>query len=387
MAVAAVIFWPYKPFPDGKFPTPLHDLRFNSRQIEVEPGVKLFVAERPGMNQSLPPIVFLHGVMDSWRSFEHLWPRLTMEHRIIAIDFRGHGSSSKPHDSSYSIDLMLHDVDTVMKALQVTNIGCLVGHSLGSLVAWRFAGKWPTRVERMVLIGTVPYIEPGFSGAMATFKVISSMLGGLDSTPRWFAELNSASMVASTTDMGDWFYDTCTYQTMMWAPFMLSKSLAAFGDSLDPSVTKPIISSITARTTVITGEADSVFPPPQAEPIMDLLRPECNASMLVLPGQGHAVHWTKAGADVVAARIGELLSDRPVSDSDLVEQLLAHPVIRTSVMSTTAFPLLTLLMAVAGSILSCRTMRLNGRMRDRSQVRETEICAYPTSSLAQTLPH
>eukprot|EP00928_Gymnodinium_smaydae_P085023 TRINITY_DN6832_c0_g1_i3.p1 TRINITY_DN6832_c0_g1~~TRINITY_DN6832_c0_g1_i3.p1 ORF type:complete len:417 (+),score=37.18 TRINITY_DN6832_c0_g1_i3:129-1253(+) len=363
MAVAAVIFWPYKPFPDGKFPTPLHDLRFNSRQIEVEPGVKLFVAERPGMNQSLPPIVFLHGVMDSWRSFEHLWPRLTMEHRIIAIDFRGHGSSSKPHDSSYSIDLMLHDVDTVMKALQVTNIGCLVGHSLGSIIAWRFAGTWPTRVERLVLIGTVPYMPSG-SSAMATFQVVSSLLGGLETTPRWFAELNSQSMVANTTDMGDWFFDTCTYQTTLWAPFMLAQAFDAGNlHSYEPSVTKPIISSIVARTTLITGEADSVFPSPQAKPMLHLLRPQCRASMHVVPGQGHAVHWTKRGADFVAARIAESFSDESVSDSALVEQLRADRRIYASFMSSTAWPSLTLLLAVAGLTLASRRLRSKGAMR------------------------
>eukprot|EP00928_Gymnodinium_smaydae_P007958 TRINITY_DN12853_c0_g2_i1.p1 TRINITY_DN12853_c0_g2~~TRINITY_DN12853_c0_g2_i1.p1 ORF type:complete len:323 (+),score=28.89 TRINITY_DN12853_c0_g2_i1:96-1064(+) len=305
------------------------------------------------MDESLAPVVFLHGLADSWRSFEHLWPRLTMKRRIIAIDFRGHGNSSKSHTASYSLEVFMQDVNIVMKALRITNIGCLVGHSLGSVVAWRFAGTWPTRVERLVLIGTVPYIKPGLGSPLFSFKVLSSILGNVDSAPRWFAESAIADSVANISDMGDWFHDTCAYQTMLWAPFMLEKLLHFFGDELDPSITKPIISSIVARTTVITGEADSTCPSTKAKPMMQLLHPQCNASMHVVPGQGHSVQWTKRGADFVAARIADLLSDRPVSDSALVEQPVASP----GMMPSAALPVLTLLLAVGGLSLASRMVR------------------------------
>ena len=42
------------------------------------------------------PVIFLHGVSDSWRSFEHVLPLLPPTIRALAITARGHGDSSRP---------------------------------------------------------------------------------------------------------------------------------------------------------------------------------------------------------------------------------------------------------------------------------------------------
>lgn len=42
------------------------------------------------------PVIALHGVTDSWRSFEPVLPCLPSELRVIALTQRGHGASDKP---------------------------------------------------------------------------------------------------------------------------------------------------------------------------------------------------------------------------------------------------------------------------------------------------
>lgn len=42
------------------------------------------------------PLVFLHGVTDSWRSFEPVLPHLPDSIRTVAVSQRGHGDSGRP---------------------------------------------------------------------------------------------------------------------------------------------------------------------------------------------------------------------------------------------------------------------------------------------------
>ena len=41
------------------------------------------------------PVVMLHGVTDSWRSFEHVLPHLPADIRPISLTQRGHGDAPK----------------------------------------------------------------------------------------------------------------------------------------------------------------------------------------------------------------------------------------------------------------------------------------------------
>src|SRR5262249_2226634 len=49
------------------------------------------------------PILLLHGLGTSGYTWRALIPVLAKDHRVIAIDLRGFGSSDKPHDTYYSI--------------------------------------------------------------------------------------------------------------------------------------------------------------------------------------------------------------------------------------------------------------------------------------------
>jgi non-heme chloroperoxidase len=62
--------------------------------------------ELPYVEQGNPsgvPVVMLHGVTDSWRSFEPVLPRLPDDIRAVAVTQRGHGDAPKP-ESGYGIE-------------------------------------------------------------------------------------------------------------------------------------------------------------------------------------------------------------------------------------------------------------------------------------------
>ena len=108
------------------------------------------------------PVVFLHGVTDSWRSLKVVLDRLPATLRALAITQRGHGDSSKP-DEGYGYADMAEDLREFMDALGLP-AAVVVGHSMGSMVAQRFAADHPERVAGLVLMGAFQTIHGNAGG-------------------------------------------------------------------------------------------------------------------------------------------------------------------------------------------------------------------------------
>lgn len=85
------------------------------------------------------PIVLLHGAGGNLAGWEPLVPRLTDNHRVLAVDLRGHGRSD---DGPWKWDAVLDDFEAVVGHFAVTN-PAVVGHSLGGMLAGMWARRHP----------------------------------------------------------------------------------------------------------------------------------------------------------------------------------------------------------------------------------------------------
>jgi non-heme chloroperoxidase len=110
-----------------------------------------------------PPILFVHGLAQSYLSFEPQF-RSDLAERffLVGFDLRGHGNSGKPWDrAAYSDDAIWgEDVDRVVRALQLRR-PVIVGWSYGTLVAvdyLRRAGA--DAVSGVVLVGAYGGLTP-----------------------------------------------------------------------------------------------------------------------------------------------------------------------------------------------------------------------------------
>lgn len=97
------------------------------------------------------PVLLLHGVTDSSRTWTMLAPYLA-GHRVIIPDQRGHGGSSAPA-CCYSPAHFTEDALHLLDALGIRRTA-VVGHSLGSMVAQGLAADHPERVSGLALIGS-----------------------------------------------------------------------------------------------------------------------------------------------------------------------------------------------------------------------------------------
>jgi non-heme chloroperoxidase len=98
------------------------------------------------------PVICLHGVTDSFHSFDPVLPHLPASYHVFAISQRGHGHSSRPL-TGYRYADFADDVHRFMTALRLPS-AVIVGHSMGSLVAQRFAIDHPSRTLGVVLAGS-----------------------------------------------------------------------------------------------------------------------------------------------------------------------------------------------------------------------------------------
>ena len=109
-------------------------------------------------NPSGPPVVLIHGYTDNTRDWVPLLPYLSKRYRLILVDLRGHGQSSKPECCYTRIDFA-YDIKLLMDALKLTKAD-LIAHSLGSIIAQTFAEYWPERTARVGLISSTGGMPP-----------------------------------------------------------------------------------------------------------------------------------------------------------------------------------------------------------------------------------
>jgi pimeloyl-ACP methyl ester carboxylesterase len=113
-------------------------------------------------NPAGPAVVLVHGYTDNARDWVPMLPYLSKRFRLILVDLRGHGKSSKPECCYTRVDFA-YDIKLLLDALSIQRAD-IVGHSLGSIVAQTFAEFWPERTNRVVLIASTGGRPPGFTG-------------------------------------------------------------------------------------------------------------------------------------------------------------------------------------------------------------------------------
>lgn len=121
------------------------------RFLELPRGLRLHVAEWGGAES--PPVVLLHGWADMARAWDPVAERLAESHRVLALDFRGHGLSSWVGAGGYYHlpDLVL-DIDAVVTRLASGGPVVVIGHSMGGMAGSLFAGTFPHKVRAYVSI-------------------------------------------------------------------------------------------------------------------------------------------------------------------------------------------------------------------------------------------
>ena len=222
------------------------------------------------------PVILLHGLTDSLRSYDPLLPHLPASIRAFAISLRGHGDSDRP-DSNYAMRDMAGDVVAFMDAMHL-DTATIVGHSMGARVAMRLAVDHPGRVRRLVLLAAFAPgpANPALDELRAAVDGLT--VEGLPAFARAFQEGTIARPVATT------FVATMVGESLKLPPATWRSALAGFlSDD-----TSSGLATVRMPVLLVWGERDSFVPRRD----QDLLRSAFpDARLEVYAATGHAVHW------------------------------------------------------------------------------------------------
>lgn len=239
------------------------------------------------------PVILVHGYTDSARDWFPARAAFAPRDRLILIDLRGHGHSSKPA-CCYALVDFAWDIHLLMDHLGLQRAD-LVGHSLGSLVVQVFAENWPDRVKHAVLISSTGGLSP-----TPTPREQSERTAGFDfRTP--ISQLHdpidpdSAFMRAwwsSPTPVDPDFlrrqrFDSAHIPAAIWLA-VLDQALTGF----DP---QPGLARLKAPCLLIWGEKDPIMMP---EVRRTLIAGLPGAQVVVFPGLGHNPFWEQPGTVV-----------------------------------------------------------------------------------------
>lgn len=245
------------------------------RQIQLPGRVRLEFAEQG--DHSGTPVIALHGVTDSWRSFEPVLPHLSPGLRVLALTQRGHGGSEKPAIGYRPSDFAA-DVAAFMDAMEIER-AVLVGHSMGSVNAMRFALEHPSRVAGLLLAGTMPWFgRPPEVLEYYRERVVPLADPVADDFAREFQQSCLAQPIAAP------MLDRFVAESLKVPAGVWHAAFAGFiGDDFSPRLRE-----IEVPTVIIWGRHDAFCSAADQEAMLGLIRA---ARLVEYADAGHAMHW------------------------------------------------------------------------------------------------
>ena len=219
-------------------------------------------------------VVFVHGAgMDHtvWALPARYFARQGL--RVAAVDLPGHGRSEGPPFDC--IDNMAAWLGEVLDALAIPK-AAVVGHSMGSLVAYRFASTMPDRCRALALLGTsapMPVTDPLLNAAKDNHHA------AIDMANTWS---HSTGTLGANANPGVWMLAVGERLLERSAPGVFHADLTACNtfdaESGGASIECPVL--------VIAGNDDMMTP---ARAGLDVAQPLPDTRVVRLDGCGHAM--------------------------------------------------------------------------------------------------
>ena len=217
-------------------------------------------------------IVFAHGA-----GLDHSWFGLQSRYfgyhgwNVLALDLPGHGRSAGPPITS--IEGMAAWVSEALNSLKIQK-ACVVGHSMGSLIAVEFAARHPQAAERIAMIGAAhpmkvsdAFLDAAKRNDYAAFDM-HTIWGHAAQVP-----------LGSNPNPGMWMYGDTQARLERLAPGVLYNDLKACNDYAFSGTVK-------CPTLFILGKRDVMTPPKAA---MRLAEAIPHSTTVIINFSGHSL--------------------------------------------------------------------------------------------------
>ena len=196
---------------------------------------------------------------------------------LIVPDLRGHGRSTNP-SRAFTFRQAAADVFAMLDRLGVPRVKA-IGLSMGAKTLLHMATQQPDRIGAMVLVSATPYFPAPARAAMAQLSVDN------------FSDADWAAQRTRHAQGDDQIR-------------MLFDQMRALKDSYDDmAFTPPLLATIAARTLIVHGDRDPLYP---VELALEMYRAIPSSALWVVPNGGHGPIFGALAAPFVDAALAHL---------------------------------------------------------------------------------
>ena len=250
------------------------DLSLLTPSVELPTGVTLNYLEQG--SRSGVPVLLLHGITDSMRSYEPVLAHLPSSMHAFALSQRGHGDSSRPA-AGYRPGDFAADLAAFMDAFGLER-AVVAGHSMSSYVAERFALDYPERTLGLVLLGAFA-TTAGNPAWVELAQAAAELEDPVDAT--FVADFQRSTLAQPVPKV---FFDVVVQESLK-VPVRVWR--AAIRDFIAADH-RTRLGDIQAPTLIAWGDQDTYFPRAEQDALLAAI---AGAELLIYPGAGHAFHW------------------------------------------------------------------------------------------------
>lgn len=237
-----------------------------------------------------PPLVFIHGLGDTWPSFVQPIALLAREYHCIAYNQpRGLGDGARLR--GYQHDHLVDDLVKLLDHFQLST-ATLVAHSFGTTIALKALRRHPERVKQAILIGSFTH-RPlrRYERALAWLgQYLPGTLRLLPGREKAMIRAHAAAFAERGPEVLRHFLDRTALPPC--------RAMAHWAFALDRTDLTPLLPAIHQPVLVVSGEWDRLTPPRMQQQLFERLS---NAALFLIDRCGHFPMYThpEALADAI----------------------------------------------------------------------------------------
>lgn len=204
------------------------------------------------------PLLWLHGWSGTGEDWKYVFKQAPAGFRLIGPDMKGNGSSTG-FEGNHSFRQSARDIHALLDHLQIQRIKA-IGLSGGGITLLHMATQQRDRIEAMIAISAPPYFPSPARAIQRSFS--------LESLPK-----DAQSAMRERSKGGP--------KQLEW---IIAQSRAMAETYDDVNFTPPLLGTIKARTLVVFGDRDPLYP---LELSLELRKAIPRSALWVVPNGGH----------------------------------------------------------------------------------------------------
>lgn len=261
---------------------------------ETVNGIRLAYLRWPRPSrESCPPVVLLHGGLQSSSGMRHLAEQLALSGEVVAPDLRGRGESDKPADG-YDPATMAADVAALIERLGLER-PVLVGRLHGGLVAYYVAARHPEATRGVVLGDANPEIgDEHAARTIARTRAIPRTFPTRDAAERFYEDVLGLPSARARHDIPS-DLETQTDGALHWRHDL--DIVARIEEAAMPRSDWPVLAQVRCPVLILRGQRGSL-----SEATAERMRATMpQATLQTIIGSGHDVFLGPGAEQTVGA--------------------------------------------------------------------------------------